>query len=73
MAIFSSENLKDLIKSQRSGYTLDQCFYTDPDIFQLDLSTFFLNHWIFIGHVSRIPNIGDYFLFEIRIYPQWDS
>ena len=65
MATLSSENLKDLIKSQRSGYTLDQCFYTDPDIFQIDLDTFFFNHWVFIGHVSRIPNIGDYFLFEI--------
>ena len=64
MAISSSENLKDLIKSQKTGYTLDQRFYTDPDIFQIDLDTFFFNHWVFIGHVSRIPNIGDYFLFE---------
>tara|TARA_B100000686_G_scaffold353898_1_gene461394 strand:+ start:2201 stop:3442 length:1242 start_codon:yes stop_codon:yes gene_type:complete len=65
MAILSSQNLKDLIKSQRPGYTLDQCFYTDPDIFQLDLDTFFFNHWVFVGHESRIPNVGDYFLFEI--------
>ena len=64
MAISSSKNLKNLVNSQKPGYTLDQCFYTDPDIFQLDLDTFFLNHWIFIGHVSRIPNIGDYFLFK---------
>ena len=65
MAISSLTNFKDRVKSQKTGYTLDQCFYTDPDIFQLDLDTFFLNHWVFIGHVSRIPNIGDYFLFEI--------
>ena len=64
MSIFLQNNLKDLLQSQKPGYTLDQCFYTDPDIFQLDMKTFFLNHWVFVGHVSRIPNIGDYFLFE---------
>ena len=56
--------LNEIIESQRPGYTLDQCFYKDPNIFQLDLDIFFFNHWVFIGHVSRIPNIGDYFLFE---------
>ena len=64
MTKFSLDNLKQLIKSQKPGYTLDQVFYKDPDIYEMDLNTFFFNHWVFIGHVSRIPNIGDYFLFE---------
>ena len=64
MAMLAPQNLKEIIESQRPGYTLDQCFYKDPNIFQLDLDIFFFNHWVFIGHVSRIPNIGDYFLFE---------
>ncbi|MBI29077.1 MAG: (2Fe-2S)-binding protein [Pelagibacteraceae bacterium] len=64
MTTISLDKLKELVELQRPGYTLDQQFYTDPDIFEIDLNTFFLNHWIFIGHISRIPNIGDYFLFE---------
>ena len=47
MATSSYEYLKDLIKSQKPGYNLNQLFYNDPDIFQLDLNTFFFNHWIF--------------------------
>ena len=64
MTTFTSQNLKELIKNQKTGYTLDQIFYNDPKIYEIDLNTFFFNHWIFIGHISRIPNIGDYFLFE---------
>ena len=64
MTTYSSEKLKNLVNMQKPGYTLDQAFYEDPEIFKIDLNTFFFNHWIFVGHVSRIPNIGDYFLFE---------
>ena len=55
----------ELIKNQKSNFPLDQSFYTDPNIFRNDLETFFYNQWIFIGHESRIPKKGDYFLFNI--------
>jgi len=64
MTTFAEKKLKELIKVQKPGYTLDQVFYKDPKIYEIDLNTFFFNHWIFVGHISRIPNIGDYFLFE---------
>ena len=37
MAMLAPQNLKEIIESQRPGYSLDQCFYKDPNIFQLDL------------------------------------
>ncbi|MGY9024953.1 MAG: SRPBCC family protein [Candidatus Pelagibacterales bacterium] len=61
----NTQILKELIKQQRDGFTLDQAFYLDPDIFQLDYSNFFLNHWVFVDHVSSFKNIGDYFIFNL--------
>ena len=42
MTTISLDKLKELVELQRPGYTLDQQFYTDPDIFEIDLNTFFL-------------------------------
>ena len=57
--------IKSLIKSQKSNYSLDQQFYVDEMIFKLDLENFFFKQWIFVGHISRIPTIGDYFLLNV--------
>jgi phenylpropionate dioxygenase-like ring-hydroxylating dioxygenase large terminal subunit len=46
------------------GYSLEQRFYRDPAIFDVDLEHIFLRHWLFAGHASRIPKPGDYFLFD---------
>lgn len=46
------------------GYSLEQRFYRDPAIFDLDLDRIFFRHWLFAGHASRIREAGDYFLFE---------
>jgi len=54
-----------LISDQKENFPLDQQFYTDPSIYDIDLETFFYNQWIFVGHESQIKNNGDYFLFEI--------
>jgi len=57
--------LIELISNQKENFPLDQQFYTDPSIYDIDLETFFYNQWIFVGHESQIKNNGDYFLFEI--------
>ena len=54
-----------LINSQKQKFPLEQPFYVDKEIFELDLETFFYNQWVFVGHISRIPKKGDYFLFSI--------
>ena len=61
----NNSELKTLIRSQKPNHTLDQKFYTDDDIFELDLKNIFSKQWVFVGHISRIPNHGDYFLFNI--------
>jgi len=63
--ITPARSLDQLIASRRPGFTLDRAFYTDPDIFALDIERVFMRTWLFAGHVSSIPQPGDYFTYDI--------
>ncbi len=54
-----------LVEAQRPGFSLDQAFYTRPEIFARDRERILRNHWIMAGHVSQIPAAGDYRLFDL--------
>jgi Rieske 2Fe-2S family protein len=58
-------SLNSLIDKHVKGFTLQQEFYQDPAIFRREISRIHLRHWLCVGHVSRIPNPGDYFVFEV--------
>ncbi|GAB4352138.1 MAG: aromatic ring-hydroxylating dioxygenase subunit alpha [Immundisolibacter sp.] len=34
--------------------------YTDPDIFEDELERIWYREWVFVGHESEVPNVGDY-------------
>ena len=57
--------LTALIENQTARTSLDQAFYTDSDIYHRDIEAVFLNCWIYAGHLSEIPAIGDWLLFEM--------
>ena len=61
----SADWIDALIEAQRPGHSLDRAFFTHPAIFERDRERLFRNHWIMAGHVSQIPNPGDYLLFEL--------
>ncbi len=46
-------------------HSLDARYYTDPAIFEQEMQGLLSKTWQFAGHVSQIPNVGDYFAFEI--------
>ena len=48
-----------------SGWSLARQYYKDPAIFDRELGTIIYNSWLFAGHDSQIPNVGDYFLFNL--------
>ena len=52
-------------QAPRAGYSLPREYYTDPAIFEQDLERILLRHWFCAGHVSSVPNSGDYFLVEL--------
>ena len=61
----NNTDLKHLIQKQKRNFSLDQEFYINQHIFDLDVKNIFSKQWVFVGHVSRIPKFGDYFLFNI--------
>jgi len=58
------EEIIKLAESQPEMFALPQAFYRDPDIYQRDIDRIFLNSWLYAGHQSEIPALGDWFLFE---------
>jgi Rieske 2Fe-2S family protein len=55
-----SRSIDELIADQRRGYSLDQRFYTDPAIYELELERLIYRNWVFAGHVSQLPEPGDF-------------
>lgn len=57
-----------LLAERRPGFSLARPFYTDPELFRLDMETIFYRDWLFAGHGCEIPRQGDYFLHEVGDY-----
>lgn len=60
-----AELFGELLARQKSGHALDRAFYCDGAIFRRDVDKVLSRHWLLAGHASRIPNPGDYFLFDL--------
>lgn len=61
----SSDPIACLIAAQPQGRALLQKFYTDPAIFERDIERVHMRHWLCIGHESRVPDPGDYVVFDV--------
>lgn len=57
------------LKNRRDGYSLDQAFYIDPEVYKLDLEHIWYRDWLFIGHDCEIPKAGNYFTLQVGDYP----
>ena len=60
----TKQEMTRLAQEQPEMYALSQAFYRDPDIYQHDIEQIFLKSWLYAGHKSEIPKVGDWFLFE---------
>lgn len=58
-------SLEDLVRRQTPGMSLEQPFYTGREIFERDLERIVTRQWLFVDHVSRLPNEGSYILYEL--------
>ena len=54
-----------LIADYRDGYSLEQPFYLSPDVFRRDMERLVFRRWLLVDHEARIPDTGDYFLFNV--------
>lgn len=57
--------IAELLASHKPGWALDQRFYTDPGIYQLELDRILMRNWIMAGHASQIPDAGDFLVFGL--------
>jgi phenylpropionate dioxygenase-like ring-hydroxylating dioxygenase large terminal subunit len=57
--------IEELIASQKSGYALDQRFYIDDDIYELEVERIINRNWILAGHDSELAEPGDYKVFKV--------
>lgn len=55
-----NNSIADLINGRKPGWSLDQRFYTDPDIYRLELERIISRNWVLAGHQSELPVAGDY-------------
>lgn len=53
-----------LIEAQPQRHALNRAFYTDADIYERDLAGIYMKSWLYAGHISEIPAVGSYLLFE---------
>lgn len=52
-------------QQERSGFALDSYFYRSHLTYQRELERIIYKSWLYAGHISQIPNPGDYFLFDL--------
>ena len=55
----------ELVARQTPGFTLEQPFYRDPEIFRRDMARVVGKAWLYVAHASEIPGKGDFLLYRI--------
>ena len=52
-----------LLRDYVDGLSLERDFYTSDAIYENDIRHYWNASWIWVGHVTQLPKIGDFFLF----------
>ena len=62
-------NIHHRLRERAAGTGLAREFYTDSDIFALDLEHVFYKEWLFVAHSAELPQPGSYLTLQIGAYP----
>jgi glycine betaine catabolism A len=60
----NNREIEQLIYRQQPGWTLDQPFYTNQEIFELEWKKIWSFYWLFAGTTAEIPKAGDFFTYQ---------
>ena len=55
-----------LVANYKSGWSLEQPFYTSATIFDLEFEHIWRKYWLFAGTTADIPKAGDYFTYQLH-------
>lgn len=64
----SSLRLAELAHRRKPGHSLESAFYTDREVFDLDVAAIFAKHWIFVAAEAEVREPGDFVTVEIGSY-----
>src|SRR5690625_1485735 len=53
---YTKEQLSALIRDD----SVNKLVYTDPEIFELEMDRIYGRAWVYVGHESQVPEVGDY-------------
>src|SRR3954467_1630723 len=57
------------LQTREPGTGLGREFYTDPELYALELEQLFYREWIFAGHTAELTTTGAYVTLQIGAYP----
>ncbi|KEJ96028.1 Rieske 2Fe-2S family protein [Pseudosulfitobacter pseudonitzschiae] len=63
-----SYQISDLLARRRTGYALERPFYTDPEIFRVDMETLFYRDWLFAIPACELTKPGSYVTHQVGSY-----
>lgn len=58
--------IQQLVDNYKSGFSLEQAFYTDERVFAAEWKSIFKKRWLYAGNTAQIPKAGDYFLYHLQ-------
>ena len=61
-------DVQSLLATRKPNHSLPRPFYTDPDIFQLDLERIWYRSWLFAVPACEIPKAGNYVTHKVGLY-----
>ena len=53
---YSNVELQAMVRDE----SVHKKLYTDPGVFDLEMQRIYTKVWVYIGHDSQVPNVGDY-------------
>ena len=60
--------ISELLAKRKLNYSLEQAFYTDPDIFQADMESIFYRDWLFVTADCELPKAGSFITHQVGDY-----
>ena len=60
------KKLTTLLSDYKTGWSLEQPFYTDQEIFEVEWERIWKKFWLFAGTTAAIPKPGDYFTYQVN-------
>lgn len=61
-------DVQSLLATRKPNHSLPRPFYTDPEIFRLDLERIWYQSWLFAAPACELPKPGDYVTHKVGLY-----